>query len=151
MGTTQLTPEFSEFLQLLNDRKLPYLVIGGFAVIAHGYVRATKDLELWIPKDPNVAATLCDIIEEFFGVRPPAEPFLVAGKIFRMGNYPNAIEIFNQIPGVEFTACRSRSLMIELDGVKISLISLADLRTNKVTVGRPSDLGDLDNLPPAGD
>jgi len=148
MAMTQLTPEFSAFLQLLNARDLPYLVVGGFAVIAHGYVRATKELDLWVPIDPKVAETLCDAIEEFFGVRPPEEAFLDPEKIFRMGNYPNAIEILSELPGVEFDRCLEHALKIDLDGITVPLIALADLRRNKLACGRPQDLGDLDNLPP---
>jgi predicted nucleotidyltransferase len=144
-----LTPEFREFLQLLNERQVSYLIVGGFAVIAHGYVRSTKDIDLWVDLDPAVDRQILDVIEEFFGVRPPDGTFLRPGKIFRMGNYPNAIEILTRLPGVDFGECLERSISVEVDGLQLPLISLADLRVNKAACGRPQDLGDLDNLPPA--
>ena len=48
MDITQLPQDFKEFLQLLNDKKVKYLLIGGYAVGYHGYPRATVDMDIWI-------------------------------------------------------------------------------------------------------
>lgn len=46
MATIPLPPDFSDFLKLLNKHEVRYLLIGGYAVNFHGYVRATADLDL---------------------------------------------------------------------------------------------------------
>lgn len=45
MATIPLAPDFSEFLRLLNEHDVQYLLVGGYAVAYHGYVRSTADLE----------------------------------------------------------------------------------------------------------
>lgn len=65
MATLRLTPDFREFLQLLNDRRIDYLLIGGYAVALYGYVRPTKDLDLWLAADPTSQDRLADALIEF--------------------------------------------------------------------------------------
>lgn len=49
----QLPPDFKEFLRLLNENGVKYLLIGGYAVGYHGYARATNDLDVWIAREPE--------------------------------------------------------------------------------------------------
>ncbi len=48
-------PTFSQLLQSLSAESIPFLIIGGHAVGVHGYVRATKDLDIWIEPDERHA------------------------------------------------------------------------------------------------
>lgn len=48
MATIRLPPDFKEFLKLLNENKVQYLLIGGYAVGYYGYPRATPDMDIWI-------------------------------------------------------------------------------------------------------
>lgn len=69
MAMIPLPPDFSEFLRLLNQREVKYLLVGGYAVGYHGYVRATADLDVWIRRDRENAARVVQVLEEFgFGV-----------------------------------------------------------------------------------
>jgi hypothetical protein len=43
-----LNQDFKEFIQLLNENQVKYLVIGGYAVAIHGHPRYTKDIDIWI-------------------------------------------------------------------------------------------------------
>jgi hypothetical protein len=49
----QISREFRDLLKLLNDEQIEYLVIGGYAVIHHGYPRSTLDTDLWFGKSPE--------------------------------------------------------------------------------------------------
>ena len=73
--------------------------------------------------------------------------FLSPGNIVRMGMAPVRIEVLNEIDGVEFSDCFSRRAFVEIDGVEVNLISLTDLRVNKLASGRHKDLDDLEHLP----
>ena len=42
-----LHPDFKEFIQLLNKNEVEYLLVGGYAVVIYGYVRATGDMDIW--------------------------------------------------------------------------------------------------------
>ena len=73
--------------------------------------------------------------------------FMNPGNIVRMGIAPVRIEVLNDIDGVEFQACFARSSRVDMDGIPENLISLADLRANKLASGRHKDLDDLEHLP----
>jgi len=55
MATIPLPPDFNAFLKLLNTHKVKYLLIGGYAVGYHGYVRATADMDIWAKRDKTNA------------------------------------------------------------------------------------------------
>lgn len=73
--------------------------------------------------------------------------FLEPGNIVRMGLPPVRIEVLNEIDGVDFTECENRAMNATVDGVPVRLISLRDLRANKLASGRYKDMDDLEHLP----
>lgn len=148
MDTIQLPSDFREFLSLLNESEVKYLLIGGYAVGLHGYVRSTGDMNVWISTDPENAERTVEVLIQFgFGVEDLApEHLMKEDKILRMGIPPMQIEILTSISGVRFSDCYKNRIEVEWDGVHIPLISLADLKRNKRASGRIKDLADLDNL-----
>ena len=149
MAMIHLPPDFKEFLQLLNAHDVKYLLIGGYAVGYHGYPRATVDMDIWVAIHRENAQKIVAVLEEF-GFNMPelnADLFLEKDKVIRMGVPPMRLEILTTISGVEFEACYQNRIEDELDGVKISLIGLGDLKRNKLSSGRHKDLNDLENLP----
>ena len=62
-----LNEDFKEFLQFLNSNDVRYLVIGGYAVAAHGHVRYTKDIDVWIEQ---TEAMRVQIFMQLFVSRP---------------------------------------------------------------------------------
>ncbi len=88
MDPTPLTPEFREFLALLNAHKVKYLLVGGYAVGFHGYVRYTKDLDIWVAISPENAANLAKAIEAFAGTGVDESKFLSARTLFQIGVPP---------------------------------------------------------------
>jgi predicted nucleotidyltransferase len=148
MATTQLPPDFKEFLQLLNSNGVEYLLVGGYAVGYHGYPRATGDMDIWIALDPQNADKVVEVLRDF-GFDVPelsAELFLRKEQIVRMGVPPLRIEIFTSISGVEFAECYAHRVVDVIDGIEVSLIDLEHLKTNKQASGRPKDIDDLQNL-----
>lgn len=149
MDPKSLTRDFKEFLALLNDHRVEYLVIGGHAVAFHGHPRATADLDIWVAVHPENSARLVDALREFgFGL-PELKPdlFLQPDRVIRMGVPPNRIAIQTGIDGVQFGECQPRGVAADLDGVRVNFISLSDLKANKRASGRNKDLADLDQLP----
>jgi hypothetical protein len=144
-----LPSPFKEFLRLLRAQSVEYLLVGGWAVIYHGYSRATDDFDIWIALNPENAERIVRTLRKFgFDVAPPAEVFLQEDKVLRLGNEPNLIEIMTSA-GVRFENCYRDRLETTLDNEPVSLISLKDLRTNKRAAGRLKDLADLEELPTA--
>jgi predicted nucleotidyltransferase len=126
-----------------------YLLIGGYAVGYYGYPRATGDMDIWIERSDENAAKLVAVLIKFgFDVSElSADLFLEKGKIVRMGVPPIRLEILNDISGVVFAECYASRRRARLDGIKVDVINLEDLKKNKASAGRPKDLDDLEHLP----
>lgn len=149
MATTQLPPDFKEFLNMLNASGVRYLLVGGYAVGFHGYVRPTNDIDIWIDLGAENVNKIMNVLGEFgFPANEETRNLLTREDgIARMGMPPIRIEILSSISGVTFAECYPRRMTGAIDGVDVSLISLTDLRTNKVASGRLKDLSDVENLP----
>lgn len=144
----EFTSDFLEFLKLLSDHRVEYLLIGGYAVSFHGYPRATGDMDIWIHCSEANANLLVEVCRQFGLVEGiEASLFLNPIGILRMGLPPNRLEVTTCIDGVDFTSCYERRVQVDVNGIPVNVISLADLRINKAASGRNKDLADLDNLP----
>ena len=149
MATTRLAPDFKEFLQLLRSAKIEYLLIGGYAVGHYGFPRATGDLDIWIANHDENATRLVGALREFGFDVPELKKslFQEPRHVVRMGVPPVRLEILSSIDGVNFQDCYPRRETVEMDGVEVDVISLADLKANKRASGRHQDLNDLEKLP----
>jgi hypothetical protein len=134
---------------LLGSHEVKYLLVGGYAVGFHGYPRATADMDLWVSRTKENARKLVSVLEEF-GFRDVAlagQALTQKDQVIRMGVPPLRIELFTSISGAEFDACYAERIESEIEGIRISILSLADLKRNKKAAGRPKDLADLEELP----
>jgi predicted nucleotidyltransferase len=143
-----LNQDFKEFIQSLNDNRVRYLVVGGYAVALHGHPRYTKDIDIWVEMEPANAANLLKALEQFgldsLGLREA--DFLVPGQVIQLGQPPNRIDLLCTISGVDFRECHESRVTVEVDGVPVNFIDLDNLRKNKAASGRHQDLADLENL-----
>ena len=149
MDTQALPDDFKEFLRLLTEANVEYLLIGGYAVGYHGYPRTTADMDIWVAISPNNAMRLVDVFKRFGMQDPSITPslFQERGKIIRMGVPPMRIEVLTEIDGVAFADCYDARVTTEIDGQMVQLISREHLRISKRASGRHKDLDDLENLP----
>ena len=124
-------------------------MIGGYAVVYHGYPRATGDIDVWFAVNPQNASRLIEALKEFgFGTAPLSRDlFLQEKQIIRMGIPPFRIELVTSISGVNFEQCYARRVTQVIDGVEVDIIALEDLKANKKASGRLKDLNDLEHLP----
>ncbi len=148
MATILLPPDFKEFLRLLNSNEVEYLLVGGFAVSFHGYPRATGDMDIWIAIDNDNAARLSRTLNDFGFVSDEVVPelFLEGGRVVRLGQPPFRIELLTSISGVAFSDCFANRVVALIDDVHVNVISIGDLRQNKLASGRAKDLSDLEEL-----
>ena len=132
MATIHLPQDFKEFLQLLNDHEVKYLLVGGYAVGYHGFPRATVDMDIWVAINQQNAQKIVAVLKEF-GFNFPelnVELFLKQDKIVRMGVPPLRLEILTSVSGVEFEVCYKNRIVAELDGVQIDMIGLDDVTSS---------------------
>ncbi len=130
-------------------------MVGGEAVIFHGYPRLTGDVDVFYERTGENAIRLFKALQVFWDYDIPslktAEELLEPGVVIQFGRPPNRIDLHNQIDGVSFgSAWRSRvpvKLKTRSGLVRLFYIGLAPLRRNKRACGRARDLDDLQNLP----
>jgi predicted nucleotidyltransferase len=138
-------------LRLLIEHDVPFVVIGGWAVITHGYVRFTKDVDVLIPDAPLVVARVAAALESVHAVRlggvpvtaqatMPASGWQVDTDLGRLDVLPEGF------PPLDFESVHAAGLTTEIDGVPIRVAGLGHLAAFKRMAGRPHDLQDLDEL-----
>ncbi len=144
----ELNENFKEFIELLNEKKVKYLVIGGFAVGLYGYPRYTGDFDVWVEPNLENGKKVIRVLKDFgFGSLKVSEnDFLSDDLILQFGYPPLRIDVLTGISGVSFSQCYKRRKRTKLGGSWISLIHLSDLKINKKNTGRPEDLFDVKKL-----
>ena len=143
-----LNQDFKEFFQLLNENKVQYLIVGGYAVAYHGYPRYTKDIDIWLLIDPDNAQKVVKTLLDFgFGSLGLKESdFLEDDTMIQLGYAPNRIDLIMGLSGVNFEACFATKIEVDVDGVKLFFIDLENLKKAKKAAGRIQDLADIENL-----
>lgn len=147
----------------LNDAGVQFVVVGGLAVVAHGYPRSTQDLDLVIRLDaPTIRAAFRAL--DALGYRPIvpvtaegfADPAQRARWIHERGmtvlgfqsdlHPETAVDVFATEP-FDFQSEHSAAVVEEVaDGVPIRIVRLPMLMQLKMTAGRPQDLADVAEL-----
>lgn len=145
-------------LSALNEHEVEFVVIGGVAVGAHGYVRATEDLDLVPEPSAANAERLARALARLGATLPTAEgrPFRAAGDVAALKRRRNltldtrhgGLDVVQRAPGVpSFAALASRAVEADLLGVPVRICSLPDLRRMKEARASAQDRADLENLP----
>ncbi len=147
-----LDRDFKEFAESLNARNVDYLVVGGYALAAHGHPRYTGDIDFWVRPSADNLARLLDALKDFgFGSLSLGLSDFGSDTVVQLGQPPRRIDLLTAIDGVAFDECFARREQVELAGVRLNVIGLEDFKTNKRASGRLKDLADLEDLEPAPD
>ena len=143
-----LSKDFKEFIELLNEHSVRYLVVGGYAVAFHGYPRYTKDIDIWIELSLENADKILKALNEFgFGsLDLTPDDFLESDQIIQLGYPPNRIDILTTLKDLKFEDCYNARVEVEIIGLHIHFIDIENLKKNKRATGRPQDLADAENL-----
>ena len=143
-----LNKDYKEFVQFLNANAVEYLVVGGYALMAHGHPRYTGDIDFWVNQTTENIVNLLKALEQFgfasVGLRQ--EDFLVEQAVIQLGFPPARIDLMVSISGVEFAGAYKSRLEVDLDDTRINVINRADFIRNKQATGRARDLIDLKEL-----
>lgn len=147
-----LNRDFKEFAEFLRAHGVEYLLVGGYALAAHGHPRYTGDIDFWIsPERANIERVLAALADFGFRSLGPRPEDFNGDSVIQLGRAPNRIDLLTQIDGVNFAECWPRRLRVVLDGTELQLIGLEDFKTNKRATGRLKDLADLEALEPPHD
>jgi hypothetical protein len=143
-----LNQDFKEFIQLLNENQVKYLVIGGYAVAIHGHPRYTKDIDIWIEISEENAQKLVTALTQFGfeSLGLTSDDFQTPDQIIQLGYPPNRIDLITNPDGIDFQTCYDSKIEVSLNDVSVKFINLDNLKKNKLASGRLQDLADLEKL-----
>jgi hypothetical protein len=144
----ELDRDFSEFIECCVDREVRFLIVGGYALAAHGHPRFTKDLDVWVWLDRGNAARLIAALDDFgFGSLglTPAD-FDEPGVVVQLGHAPKRIDLLTSIDGVGFDECWADHIVLDIGGLAVPFIDVDHLIVNKRASGRLQDLADAEAL-----
>jgi hypothetical protein len=144
----KLDDNFCDLLSAFHSCRVRYLIIGGWAVSVHAQPRATQGMDIFVSSDPGNLAAVYEALVRFGAPLDNMDKtqFLEPGTFFRIGFPPCQVDIFPEIPGVQFEECWPNRIEITLDAdsaLHASVISAKDLIAAKLASGRAQDLADV--------
>lgn len=133
----------------LKKRKIPYMVIGGQAVLLYGEPRFTRDIDITLGVDIDRFEEVKAAVKSL-GFNPSAEDpegFAAKTNVFPVVDVKSGIRIDFIFSYSEYEReAISRGRLINMSGVKIRFISVEDLLIHKIIAGRPRDIEDVKNI-----
>lgn len=143
-----LNEDYRDFLLALAAEKVEFLLVGAYALAAHGYPRATMDIDIWVMPSPDNADAVLRALSRF------GSPLLNLAKadllrddtVFQIGAPPRRIDVITGASGLEFRETFARSVEIDIEGIALRIPSLDDLIRNKRAAGRTKDRADAEAL-----
>jgi hypothetical protein len=140
-----VSPDFRDLLAAFNDRGVEFIIVGAHALAAHGLVRATKDLDVWVRPGPENARRVLAALADF---RAPlhdltADDLARPGLVFQIGVEPLRIGVITAIDAVDFAGAWPRRVPARFADQEAAVLSREDLLVNKRATGRDQDLLDV--------
>jgi len=143
-----LNEDYKDMLQALHDEKVRFLLVGAYAMAAHGYPRATMDIDIWVMPAPENAEAVLRALRRFGAPLQniTREDLQTDGTVFQIGVAPRRIDIITTASGLDFEEAFRRSMAVDIEEIEVRIPSLADLIRNKRASGRTKDLADVEAL-----
>jgi len=140
-----LNPDFRDILSCLKGEGVEFIVVGAYALAAHGFPRATGDIDIWVRNSPGNAHKTFQALAAFGApLSNLSEADLTSSDmIIQIGMEPCRIDLMTGIDGVDFAQGWKNRVKVFIDDLEIDVLSRADLLTNKLAAGRDQDQGDI--------
>jgi len=140
---------FRDFIQALNEQQVEYVLVGGMAVILHGYVRTTGDMDIWVNKTKFNYQKLVKAYMQFgLPLFDMTESAFLSDQydVWSIGAPPVKIEVMTAVKGLNFNETFETAQVYEERGLRIRFINVDHLRKAKKASGRFRDLDDIEQL-----
>jgi hypothetical protein len=139
--------DFQDFIRAFNDNRVRYILVGGYAVILHGYIRSTADMDIWVDKTKVNYQKLKKALNQFGAPGFSENEFLGDEfNVWGFGREPNRIEILSEVKGLKFDVAYKKSITYEQENLPIRFINFNDLLESKKAAGRFKDKNDIEQL-----
>ena len=136
-----LNKDYKEMLQLLLEEHVDFILVGAYALAAHGYPRATGDIDIWVKAEEANSKKIYLALERFGAPLDELseDDFADQGIVFQIGVAPRRIDIITQIDGVTYDEAKEDKIVVEVEGLALPVLSLDKLIKNKMSTGRERD------------
>jgi hypothetical protein len=143
-----LNSDFRDILCAFCEEKVEFMLVGAYAVAAHGLPRATGDIGLWIRCSEANSRRVWAALQRFGAALSDLSEndFSTPGNVVQLGVTPRRIDVLTTISGVSYEEAVAERELIKIEGITIPVIGLSHLIKNKKTVGRPQDKADVARL-----
>lgn len=140
--------DYRDMLCALCDAHVDFILVGAYALAAHGFPRATLDIDLWVRPSPDNARKVCQALIKFGAptAQIVATDFEKQDMVVQIGVAPRRIDFMTSISGLSYDEAVRNAVEREIDGITLKLLSAEDFVRNKLASGRPKDLVDADLL-----
>ena len=150
MANNIFNQDFQDLIEAFNTHQVEYILVGGYAVIVHGYNRSTGDLDLWVNATEENYENL---VRAFATFGMPTfdmtrHKFLHTDQydVFTFGVPPTAIDLITKLKGPGFKEAYKNSSIYEFEDMEVRVIQYGDLLAAKRAAGRNRDLNDVEQL-----
>ena len=133
---------------MLNEHKVDYLIVGGYALAFHGAPRFTGDIDIFVRPEPENARRVLQALAAF-GFNFPnltEDDFQNPNKVVQLGVPPVRIDLITSITGVSWEEAATSREPSTFGDVPVSYIGRDRYVANKRAAGRKKDLADLEAL-----
>lgn len=142
--------DFRDFIQAMNNHEVEYILVGGYAVILHGYRRVTGDMDIWVKRTKDNYVKIALAFAEFhlplFDMTEQKFLEVETTDVFSYGRPPVSIDIITELKGVQFDDAFAHAQIFNENGLMIRFLHLDNLIQAKKAAGRHKDLDDIEKL-----
>ena len=137
--------DFVEMLSALSAEGVEFLLVGAYAMAAHGWPRATGDIDIWVNPTSENAERVLRALRRYgaplFDLT--AEDLTRTDTVFQIGVPPGRVDILSGVSGLTFEEAWSSRITAPIGDLTVPVIGFDALLKNKLATGRPKDLADV--------
>ena len=143
-----LNQDYKEILSALLEEKAEFILVGAYALAVHGFPRATGDIDIFVCPSKENAHRVYKALKKFGAPmnQVTVDDFATPGIVFQIGVAPRRVDILTHIDGISFQSANEDKLTVEIEDLKIPVISKGKLIQNKESTGREKDKLDAKTL-----
>ncbi|HUM65549.1 MAG TPA: hypothetical protein PLV32_06890 [Chitinophagaceae bacterium] len=143
-------PAHQEMIFSLIDNHVDFILVGGYAVIYHGYVRTTGDMDLWVRPTNESKTRLLGVLTKLQfdpdGIKEIDKMDFTQPAVFHIGEEPERIEFMSKVDGLNFSEAWPRRQFLNVKKYQIPFLHLDDLIANKSIANPSKDKADIEYL-----
>ena len=144
----EVQQDFKELLELFNELKIEYIIVGAYALAFHGAPRFTGDIDLYVRPTPKNAGRIISALDSFgfssLGLK--AQDFHNPNQVVQLGMPPVRIDLITSITGVSWDEANANKVSGVFGDIDVFYIGLDQYTQNKRATGRKKDAADLEAL-----